>query len=168
MSTEKKTALERMSLALAQMLRTTPIEQIFVKELCERAGVNRSTFYRHFADPYALLAHVWCGLTQTYLDKVYRPGLSEHEALVRLLDFTQENRIVVLAVFRLVVLGRPLPDYADFVRVTLVDRCPAEKAIYLQAALVSMIYRWLLETEPAPASSLAQMMIDVSSSLSTS
>lgn len=167
MSSEKKSAMERMSLALADMLRTTPIEQIFVKELCERACVNRSTFYRHFDDVYALLAHIWSEINQAYLDKIHCPGLSEHEALVRLFEFSRQNHAVMSAVFRLTVLGRPLPNCANFVHFTLVERCPPEKADYLQAAMASMFYHWLLEKDPIPAASLAQMIIDVADGLSS-
>lgn len=168
MQTEKKSpgdARTRMASALTDMLRKTPVEQIIIKDLCKKANVNRSTFYRYYADQYALLSQVWCDLTQTYLDNVYQPQLSEHEALVRLLHFTQENRIVVLAVFRLVMLGYPLPDYGDFVRITLVDRCAREKAAYLQASLVSIIYSWLIKKNPEPADFIAKLMIDVAASM---
>lgn len=163
--TQKSAACERMICALSDMLCSTPIENIFIKDLCLRANVNRSTFYRYYADQYDLLNQVWCSLTQAYLDGVYQPGLSELDALTRLLHFSQENRVIVIAVFRLVLLGRPLPDYADFVRTTLIDHVSAQKAPYLQATLVSIIYSWLIRKNPEPAEFIAQLMIDVTSSM---
>ncbi len=41
--------------SLAELLMKKPIEKISVAELCELADVNRSTFYRHYTDLYALL-----------------------------------------------------------------------------------------------------------------
>lgn len=38
-----------------QMLQKKPIEKITVGALCEKADINRSTFYRHYADIYDLL-----------------------------------------------------------------------------------------------------------------
>lgn len=38
-----------------EMLKKQPVENINVGKLCEKAGVNRSTFYRHYGDIYALL-----------------------------------------------------------------------------------------------------------------
>ena len=40
---------------LQALLLQKPIGRVSVKELCQGAGVNRSTFYQHYADPYALL-----------------------------------------------------------------------------------------------------------------
>ena len=37
------------------LLKKRPIEKISVAELCQRCQINRSTFYRHYADLYALL-----------------------------------------------------------------------------------------------------------------
>ncbi len=158
-------ACARMAAALTEMLQTTPIERIVIKQLCQRATVNRSTFYRYYADQYALLNQVWCDLTQQYLDCVYQPVFSDLEALTKLLCFAQENRVIVTAVFRLVVLGCPLPDYADFVRVTLVDHVSKEKAPYLQTVLVAMIYSWLMKKTPEPAAFIAQLMMDVARNL---
>ena len=41
--------------AYIQLLRQKPAERITVKEVCERAQINRSTFYRQFKDCFDLL-----------------------------------------------------------------------------------------------------------------
>ncbi len=38
-----------------ELLREMPLNRVTVKELCQRAELNRATFYRHFADPYDLM-----------------------------------------------------------------------------------------------------------------
>ncbi len=38
-----------------EMLKKRPIEKISVAQLCEKCGINRSTFYRHYEDLYQLL-----------------------------------------------------------------------------------------------------------------
>lgn len=37
------------------LLREKPVEKITVRELCEKAEINRSTFYKHYQDCYDLL-----------------------------------------------------------------------------------------------------------------
>ena len=40
------------------MMEEMPFEDIKVKELCDRAMIRKSTFYKHFADKYELLAFI--------------------------------------------------------------------------------------------------------------
>jgi AcrR family transcriptional regulator len=35
-----------------------PIDKITVKDICEKADINRGTFYTHYKDPYDLLAQI--------------------------------------------------------------------------------------------------------------
>lgn len=41
--------------AFTSLLREKPLQRITVKELCQAAGINRSTFYAHYQDVYDLL-----------------------------------------------------------------------------------------------------------------
>ncbi|MEG0765593.1 MAG: TetR/AcrR family transcriptional regulator, partial [Pseudoflavonifractor sp.] len=41
--------------ALVELMREKPLRSVTVKELCARAEVNRSTFYLHYYDIYALM-----------------------------------------------------------------------------------------------------------------
>lgn len=42
--------------ALVLLMRDIPFEEIRVSDICEKALVNRSTFYSHFSDKYELLS----------------------------------------------------------------------------------------------------------------
>lgn len=42
--------------ALVEMMEEMPFEDIKVKELCDRAMIRKSTFYKHFADKYDYFA----------------------------------------------------------------------------------------------------------------
>lgn len=44
--------------ALIELLKQKSIDKISVKELCEVADINRSTFYAHYADQYSLLHQI--------------------------------------------------------------------------------------------------------------
>ena len=43
--------------SLAALMRSKPIGKITIKEICEKAELNRGTFYAHFADQSDLLRH---------------------------------------------------------------------------------------------------------------
>ena len=48
--------------AHVELLREIPYDKITVKDICERAGVNRTTFYNHFQnkdDVFAKNLHIW-------------------------------------------------------------------------------------------------------------
>lgn len=44
--------------AMMELLAQKPIQNISVKELCEKAGINRGTFYSHYVDIYDLLSQL--------------------------------------------------------------------------------------------------------------
>lgn len=44
--------------SLSELLETKPIEKITVKEICEKADINRGTFYSHYSDQFDLYNHV--------------------------------------------------------------------------------------------------------------
>ena len=43
-----------MKAALLELMKETEFEKITVKRICERAGVNRGTFYSHYTDIYSM------------------------------------------------------------------------------------------------------------------
>lgn len=40
------------------LLKEKPVNRVTVKDVCERAEINRATFYKHYADCYDLLAKI--------------------------------------------------------------------------------------------------------------
>ena len=56
-----KTDRKRLNIAMAlnDLMGAKPIEQITVVELCEEAGISRSTFYTYFEDIYSVGEWLW-------------------------------------------------------------------------------------------------------------
>lgn len=73
--------------ALLQLARERPLDEITVADIAERAGVNRSSFYQHYADKDTLLADA--------LDAVSAPALDSLPQLDRWPDRAPD----VLALF---------------------------------------------------------------------
>ena len=59
-STNRRVKYTRMALkdSFIHILSKKEISKITVKEICERADINRTTFYLHFKDPYDLLEQI--------------------------------------------------------------------------------------------------------------
>ena len=58
--TNRKTKYTQMVLrdSLIELMRQKSISKITIKELCENADINRTTFYAHYADQYQLLKSI--------------------------------------------------------------------------------------------------------------
>lgn len=56
----RKTRYTRMALreGLIELMKLKPIDKITIKELCEAADLNRTTFYAYYKDPYDLLYEI--------------------------------------------------------------------------------------------------------------
>lgn len=57
---DRKTRYTRMVLqdSLIELMKEKPLNKITIKELCEKADINRTTFYAHYTDQYDLLRKI--------------------------------------------------------------------------------------------------------------
>ncbi|GHU64857.1 AcrR family transcriptional regulator [Clostridia bacterium] len=97
--------------ALIELLQQKSIEKITVKELCEAADVNRSTFYAHFSNPAGVLHRIE---QETYADiTAYVAEFSpedEGEApavLTRIFDYMIQND----GILRVLLSDNAAPDF---------------------------------------------------------
>ncbi|MDE7218199.1 MAG: TetR/AcrR family transcriptional regulator [Oscillospiraceae bacterium] len=104
---------ERMDEALLSLLLEKDFEYITVKDVCTRAGVNRSTFYLHYENTAGLLAETVAMINGRYREKIPDAGLGgagitalpkrnlffmTDQWLLPWLDFVKENRHVYKAI----------------------------------------------------------------------
>ena len=148
------TTKESLGAARKQMLTVKPIDKITVKDLVEICGVNRQTFYYHFADIYALI--------QWMFEEEALALLRQHEGvqfwregLLQLFRYIQDNRAFCLCAFRSIGHShlRKLfqENIISIVRAT-VDKlseelhCPADELVvqFYTIALVGTVESWLL------------------------
>ncbi|ETT73285.1 TetR family transcriptional regulator [Paenibacillus sp. FSL R7-277] len=79
--------------SLIRLLQDKEISQISVKELCTSAGINRSTFYLHYANAYELLDNVEQEIidnTNEYLIKI-EASESAVTYILAFLDYIKRN-----------------------------------------------------------------------------
>ena len=86
--------------ALLELMKKKSITNISIKELCLKAGLNRSTFYANYADIYALLSDVYLDifngisafLDTSSLDSGNESDRSDIRILTDILNYLKENQ----------------------------------------------------------------------------
>ena len=63
--------------AFMELRREKPVEKIRVKELCDRACINKSTFYAHYQDIYALANAMEDEMVQAVVESLPRLTASD-------------------------------------------------------------------------------------------
>ena len=97
--TDRRARYTRMVLkeSLIELLKEKRISNISIKEICERADINRSTFYSHYQDQYDLMHQVEqevLGEIREYLDS-YSFDANESESL-QLMNRIFQNMLQII------------------------------------------------------------------------
>ncbi len=98
MDRRKKYTRMMLKNSLIKLLKEKPISSLTVKEICELADINRSTFYSHYTDQFDLLSHIEDDVLNDMQETlgVYNFN-KEEEALqmtVKMLEYIVENQEV--------------------------------------------------------------------------
>lgn len=99
-----------------QMLKEMPFEEIRISELCDRAMIRKSTFYKHFGDKYELLVFIVRkaqeNLNRELENKCSDDILDYYINLIKyIFDFLEENR----ALFQTAFQSNSFPSVLDIV-----------------------------------------------------
>ena len=108
--------------ALIQLLGKKDIQKVSISELCEKAGINRATFYRHYETPRNLLEDIGKDLFYEMLDNLVPPKTLE--------DF--ERYIEEMCTY--------LYENADLIRILI--RCSSDQEVF---RYIREIYALLLK-----------------------
>lgn len=83
--------------ALIDLMEEKPIGKISIKEICEKADINRGTFYTHYVDQFDLQNQIledMLSQVRTYLDEEPKQ-IDSTVALTMVFRFVRENRRAV-------------------------------------------------------------------------
>lgn len=92
----------RMKQAMLELMNMVPFEKITVRLICERANVNRSTFYAHYMDIYDMIDQMETNLQKELIDHYPVP----------------EN-VIPLSLESFVTFLRFIRSHKDFYRIAL-------------------------------------------------
>jgi AcrR family transcriptional regulator len=97
-ATDRRVKYTKMALraSLIALLKEKSIDKISIKEICEHADVNRSTFYKHYGDQYDLLRQIEADLLANINDLLTDYNFKEYEAgsnriMERIFAYIAEN-----------------------------------------------------------------------------
>jgi len=163
--------------ALMAELALRPFEEITVKEICERAMVHRTTFYKHYEDKYALLEQ---GIRQMYdalVAEVNVPPSSfsvDHPPpyFLRLFEHVAAHQ----QFYKLMLRGEGIGGFQKLVKEYLVEQGeakvraltpahqhlavpPAMYVQYLAGAVLSTLAWWLEHDMPHSPGRMAQYLL---------
>lgn len=92
-----RSVLQKHFLAL---LNKKPLNRITVKELCERSGVNRATFYKHYQDIYDLMLTLEEAVLEATREQLTTlPSSDPEECLAAMLEYSRYQGKDWLALF---------------------------------------------------------------------
>ena len=80
--------------SLTDLLTQKSIHKISVREICEKAQINRTTFYKYYGSPYDLLIDmedVAISQIETCLNGKGNPAMDDLQQLTRIIDFMNSN-----------------------------------------------------------------------------
>ncbi len=159
-----------LSAALRALLREKPLDQLRVRELTERCGLRRQSFYYHFEDVYGLFA--WSARQErALLLRRLADCVTWRQALLDLLDRAAEERAFYRA-----VLDRdgqaglremiPLEEVLEAVQLYYRNRCGVapdraaeeQERRCGQAVLLSLLESWVRGGAVLPPEELADAL----------
>lgn len=160
--------------AFTDLLRSKPIQSITIRELCERAGINRGTFYCHYTDIYVLLHQMEEEMLEDF-NKALEPLLSAGGESFHPVDISTEifqclkDNSDICAVTlgpygdkeflaKLINLGRDrcFGSYAQYFK----DATPKQIAYFyafVSSGCMGLLQQWLDDGMTTPAGEIAQM-----------
>lgn len=160
--------------SLTELMHTKPINRITIRELCENADVNRSTFYLYYKDQYDLLNEIEKELllnAQTHLEKIdsdygsvhYLEELlsyiSNNAEIFRTLLCTQEN-----AIFQSAFVEVSFVNMKDRLRLTCSEPVLSYVYDFLLMGCLSMIKTWIKADFDMPCKEMASLVFKLADS----
>jgi AcrR family transcriptional regulator len=154
--------------AMTALAAESPLDAITVRAIAARAGVGYATFFRHYSDKDALLAHVAERLIQDFLRQV-RPLLQQRDRLAAarsLCEFVADRVPLYQA---LLAGGSGETVRAEMLRQTMMTLAqartrPAEGPLddlilfHLVSATLNMLAWWLRHLDEVDIDTMAEMI----------
>jgi AcrR family transcriptional regulator len=164
--------------ALMAELSERPFADITVKDICERAMIHRTTFYKHYADKYALLAQGMRQMLDALVadDEHLPPSIYsvEHPPpyFIRLFEHAAQHQ----QFYRLMLCGEGISQFQKLVKDAIAEVASARMrelppanqpltvpsamhAQYVAGAAVSLLAWWLENDMPLTPYQMAQYLL---------
>lgn len=140
----RRTQITKMLLktSLIEVMRHKTINQITIKEICEKADLNRSTFYLHYTDQFALLEDIENEIIHTtfeYLQNV-SPNLDTLTYIETFLNYVKKNVVI----FETLLCHQETSGFQDLFINKILEQLKANLPFNCSDEIKSYIYSFLL------------------------
>lgn len=108
--------------ALEKMLKTTPIKDININDICAEAMVNRSTFYKHFNDKYDFLQYYVAQASEKIYD-IAKDKIFDETSEITTVDIIKEIEKYDDIIFNILQNDRGNMSFNEFMSDTIVEYC---------------------------------------------
>ncbi len=153
--------------ALTEMLRETDIYHVSIRELCQRADINRTTFYKYYGNQFDLLADMENDMLE-FLSETIRVYASNQKIIIRTVCEYLETH---LEFARLIINNNVDPLFPqkifslEVLQEAVLERYRQNEAAqeYLFNYLIYGAYRvislWLNKEQREPPEQIAQLLM---------
>lgn len=129
--------------ALEELCREYPYEEVQISQVCQKAGFNRSTFYRNYRTKEDILKEKMRELIVQYNGLRKTKNTDDFQSIVLLFSFYRENRTAINLIHR--------AHLDDMLRKLGEQNFPAEsehsaneyEKIFITSGFLAVILRWL-------------------------
>lgn len=166
----RRTQMTRMLLktALTELMQKKPFGEITIKEICEQADLNRTTFYMHYDDQTALLRDIEDEVQQKTLEYLegIRPSAEATDMIVQFLRYIQARA----KLFRILLSDPGSESFRSrFLEATLENLrvgIPVQGAedeyryvlCFIMQGSIHVIIEWIKHDFDLPAESIASLI----------
>lgn len=183
MSTNRRVKYTKMVLneSFLKFMAEKPISRITVKEICEDADVNRSTYYVHYTDPYDQLKKLEADIMVNmaiYVDGVTTEGLHDDKKQLEIMKGVLEYIKSKQHIFQVLLTKGGDYDLQKDILSFFGERLFASdnsenpedkvlhyKYIYASTGAFGMIYHWIVDDSEMSVDELAKMITAFTSSM---
>lgn len=159
-----------------EMIYEMPYEQIKISELCERAMIQKSTFYKHFANKNELLAFCVRDLHQSFINEIDTsdPFLFYSHLINNIFQFIQENETLMRSIHNSIsapLTGRIVADeltieiqhrlYDNKQNGHFLPAVPSILAPFIVGAIFETIQYWITNDQRIPVEKLKKELIQL-------
>lgn len=155
--------------ALIELLQKTAFEDITIKSICQKASVNRSTFYAYYTCPRDLIEEIEKDIISRLPD--YSPNNHKpfFESIVKFMEYIKENgdtfRILLSSSidrsFGEQIITAVIDKYDEFA--TLQSQEEKEMSfIYVINGVVGLVRQWIAEDFRMSVDRISKLVIDMS------
>ena len=162
--------------ALTELMQEKSFSKITVKDICERADLNRTTFYKHYNDQEEILKEIESDLIEKSI--AYMKNVSREEGTVAMIEaylhYVKENAVLFKIMFSGVGNDNRMLSYTSNVlkqlRSNLPDYGTPKQEHYILSFIMNGSFRviltWIDSDFDIPASELARLIYMLCDSIS--